>query len=133
MGCQFLPWVGVCALTTTGLGTGLILGNSGQDDRNVKKAQRNELTNQEAFLAARLLERAEIELLPTRSLLESATRIAVELDHPAYDCLYLALAVGNEWLFATADNRFVRKLRQGRRAPFAKVVISLTEAAASLP
>lgn len=97
-----------------------------------KKAQRNELTNQEAFLAARLLERAEIELLPTRSLLESATRIAVELDHPAYDCLYLALAVANEWLFATADNRFVRKLRQGRRVPFAKVVISLPEAAESL-
>jgi predicted nucleic acid-binding protein len=97
-----------------------------------KKAQRNELTNQEAFLAARLLERAEIELLPTRSLLESATRIAVELDHPAYDCLYLALAVANEWLFATADNRFVRKLRQGQRVAFAKVIISLPEAAASL-
>jgi predicted nucleic acid-binding protein len=97
-----------------------------------KKAQRKELTNQEAFLAARLLERAEIELLPTRSLLESATRIAVELDHPAYDCLYLASAVANGWLFATADNRFVRKLRQGRRAPFAKVVISLAEAATNL-
>jgi predicted nucleic acid-binding protein len=97
-----------------------------------KKAQRNELTNQEAFLAARLLERAEIELLPTRSLLEMATRIAVEVDHPAYDCLYLALALANKWLFTTADNRFVRKLRQGHRAPFAKVVISLTEAAASL-
>jgi predicted nucleic acid-binding protein len=97
-----------------------------------KKAQRKELTNQEAFLAARLLERAEIELLPTRPLLESTTHIAIELDHPAYDCLYLALAVANGWLFATADNRLVRKLRQGRRAPFAKVVISLPEAAASL-
>jgi predicted nucleic acid-binding protein len=97
-----------------------------------KKVQRNELTNQQALLAARLLERAEIELLPMRSLLELASRIGVELDHPAYDCLYLALAVVNDWSFATADDRFVRKLRQGRRTLFAKIVISLPEAVATL-
>jgi predicted nucleic acid-binding protein len=57
-----------------------------------KKVQRDELSKEEALLAARLLQAAEIELLPTRSLLEAATRIAIELDHPAYDCLYLALA-----------------------------------------
>jgi predicted nucleic acid-binding protein len=97
-----------------------------------KKVQRHELANQEAFLAARLLERVDIELLPMRPLLESTTRIAVALDHPAYDCLYLALAITNEWRFVTADDRFVRKLRQGRPARFAEVVISLQEAVASL-
>ena len=40
-----------------------------------KKVLRGELSREEAVLAARLLEGAEIELLPTRSLLEVATRM----------------------------------------------------------
>ena len=51
-----------------------------------KKVQRNELVKQEALLAARLLQGAEIELLPMRSLFEAATRMSIEIDHPAYDC-----------------------------------------------
>ena len=51
-----------------------------------KKCQRDELSKEEAFLAAQLLQAADIEFLPTRLLLEAAARIAVELDHPAYDC-----------------------------------------------
>ncbi|WP_051076262.1 type II toxin-antitoxin system VapC family toxin [Verrucomicrobium sp. 3C] len=57
-----------------------------------KKVQCDELSKEEAFLAARLLQAADIEFLPTRSLLETATRTAIEIDHPVYDCLYLALA-----------------------------------------
>lgn len=57
-----------------------------------KKVQRDELNNDEPLLAARLLQAAEIEFLPSRSLLEAATQIAIELKHAAYDCLYLALA-----------------------------------------
>jgi predicted nucleic acid-binding protein len=96
-----------------------------------KKVQRNELSRETALLAARLLQGAEIELLPTRSLLESATRIAIDLDHPAYDCLYLALAIENDYRFVTADERFLRKLDQGRRGHFRRV-IALTEAAGRL-
>jgi predicted nucleic acid-binding protein len=93
-----------------------------------KKVQRGELTKDEAFLAARLLQTAEIELLPARSLLEAATRIAVELDHPAYDCLYLALAAQRGCRFVTADERFVRKLGEGRRRQFRDRVITLAQA-----
>jgi predicted nucleic acid-binding protein len=53
--------------------------------------------------------------LPTRSPLEAATRIAIELDHPAYDCVYLALAVESNCRFVTADERFPRKVGEGRR------------------
>ena len=42
-----------------------------------KKVRRNELSKDEAFLAARLLQAADLDLLPTRSLLETATRSAV--------------------------------------------------------
>lgn len=45
----------------------------------------------DANVAARLLERSGIELRPMRGLLEAATRLAVVLDHPAYDCVYIAL------------------------------------------
>jgi predicted nucleic acid-binding protein len=94
-----------------------------------KKVQRDELSKEEALLAARLLQGAEIELLPTRSLLEAAARIAIELDHPAYDCLYLALAVENDCRFVTADERFPRKLGQGRRGRFRDRTILLAAAA----
>jgi hypothetical protein len=70
-----------------------------------KKVQRDELLKEEALLAARLLQGAEIELLPTRSALEAATRLAIDLDHPPYDCLYLdlALAITHHCPFVTAD------------------------------
>ena len=54
-----------------------------------KKVQRDELLKEEALLAARLLQGAEIELLPMRSLFE-------------------------ECRLVTADERFLRKLHQGR-------------------
>jgi len=94
-----------------------------------KKVQRNELSKEEALLAARLLQGAEIELLPTRSSMEAATRIAIELDHPAYDCVYLALAIDNGCKFVTADERLLRKLDQSRQQALRARVISLTDAA----
>ena len=93
-----------------------------------KKVKREELLKQEALLAARLLQGAEIELLPTRSLFEAATRMSIEIDHPAYDCLYLALAIEKECPFVTADERFLRKLHQGRQHKLRGRAISLIEA-----
>jgi len=83
----------------------------------------------EALFAARLLQGAEIELLPTRSLFESAARLSIEINHPACDCLYLALAVEKKCQFVTADERFLRKLRQGRHHTLRGRAISLTDAA----
>ena len=94
----------------------------------LEKVKREELLKQEALLAARLLQGAEIELLPTRSLFEAATRMSIEIDHPAYDCLYLALAVEKECPFVTADERFLRKLQQDRQHKLRGRAISLIEA-----
>jgi predicted nucleic acid-binding protein len=98
-----------------------------------KKVRRGELSKDEAILAARLLEGADIELVSTRSLLESATSIALELDHPAYDCVYIALAAASSCRFVTADDRLLRKLDQSGREGWRTRVISLAEAAAALP
>jgi predicted nucleic acid-binding protein len=96
-----------------------------------KKVKHDELPKEEAILAARLLQSADIELLPTAMLLEAATSIAIELDHPAYDCLYLALAAAKDCRFVTADERLIRKVHQGAHNPWRGRVISLTQAATS--
>jgi predicted nucleic acid-binding protein len=93
-----------------------------------KKVRLNELSRDEALLGARLLQAAEIELVPTRALLEAATHIAIELDHPAYDCLYLALAIEKDCPFVTADERFARKLGASRQRRYRAKVVSLAEA-----
>ena len=74
-----------------------------------KKVRRGELSPDEAGLAARLLERADIELAPMRALLETATRLAIALEHPAYDCIYLALAESLSCDLVTADQRLSAK------------------------
>ena len=93
-----------------------------------KKVRRDELSSEEALLAARLLQHADIELLPMRSLFETATRMAIELDHPAYDCVYLALALEKQCQFVTADDRFVRKVAQSRQRALHRKVVSLAHA-----
>lgn len=74
-----------------------------------RKTRLAELTKDEAVFAARLLQRADIELVPMRPLLETATKLAMALDHPAYDCLYLALAESLSCDLVTAHERFAAK------------------------
>ena len=75
-----------------------------------RKARLGEISAREASLAARLLERAEIDLIPMRRLLDRALALAVALDHPAYDAVYLALVESTGRAFVTADARLLRKL-----------------------
>jgi predicted nucleic acid-binding protein len=75
-----------------------------------KKVRRKELSEDEAVLAARLLARADVEFAPMRALLEPATRLALALDHPAYDCTYLALAQLRGCDFVTADEALAQKM-----------------------
>jgi predicted nucleic acid-binding protein len=41
-----------------------------------------------------------------RQLMAAAARLAADLDHPVYDCLYLALALQEQRPVITADRRF---------------------------
>jgi predicted nucleic acid-binding protein len=77
-----------------------------------KKVQRGELTSDEAALAARLLERSGVRLIPMAGLLEPITRLALELSHPAYDCAYLAVAIREGARLVTADSRLLRLLAE---------------------
>lgn len=95
-----------------------------------KKVRRGQFTAEAAMVAVRLLARAQIELVPTRSLLREATRLAIALAHPAYDCFYLALAAERRVPFVAADDALRRKLEaSGERGA---MVVSLGDAARAL-
>jgi predicted nucleic acid-binding protein len=94
-----------------------------------KKVSRGEVLKEEALIAARLLQGAGVEIVPSRPLLEDATRLAIELDHPAYDCLYIALAIANDCQFVTADHRLLKKLALASPPALDGRVVSLATAA----
>ena len=48
---------------------------------------------------------APLTVAPVVELLPSAAKLAVELDHPLYDCFYLALAMREGCPLVTADQR----------------------------
>ncbi len=50
-------------------------------------------------------------LIPLDRLLRRAVTIAGELDHPVYDCLYLALAEAEDAPLITADRQLVNIVR----------------------
>jgi predicted nucleic acid-binding protein len=51
------------------------------------------------------------------SLTAAATRAAVELDHPVYDCFYLALTEREAATLVTADTRLAAKVAGTRWSP----------------
>lgn len=48
---------------------------------------------------------------PMKRLMAGAARLAVDLDHPVYDCMYLALALQEQRPVITADRRFYNAVR----------------------
>lgn len=54
------------------------------------------------------------QLIPSALLASAAFAIARELDHPAYDCHYLALLDQTTSTFATADRKLLRRIRTTR-------------------
>lgn len=67
------------------------------------------LAEQHDRLAARLPSVLD-ELVPSASLAARASVIARILDHPVYDCFYLALAEQRVARLVTADRRLLRRL-----------------------
>jgi predicted nucleic acid-binding protein len=65
---------------------------------------------QDALDALREFPRILNEVVPTINLRFRAFELALELGHPVYDCLYLALAIERDCVLPTADMRFVRRL-----------------------
>ena len=74
-----------------------------------KKVHRREIADTRPYLDGLTGLPEAVTLHDSRDLLNHALRIAVQMDHPVYDCLYLACAHATTSVLVTADQRFAKK------------------------
>lgn len=77
-----------------------------------KKVARKQLAEQEAIEALALLTKIEVQVFDTKPLMPTALPLAMQLNHPAYDCFYLALAEQQSAPLITADKRLFTRCQQ---------------------
>jgi predicted nucleic acid-binding protein len=75
--------------------------------------RKNELDSDECHSIIGALESGAVRYVSDGELFESAFRIARDIDHPVYDCMYLALARVERGKVVTADARFLDKAGRG--------------------
>ena len=90
-----------------------------------KKARLGDLGRKDAAARLDILLRAPVMLTASRQLLDSALRLSFELNHPVYDCVYIALALWRNIPLVTADKRLAAAVRQ--RPKLAAFVTLLTD------
>jgi predicted nucleic acid-binding protein len=90
-----------------------------------KKVLLGDLRPREAFTRLDLLLQAPVALLPSAEVLPAAIVLSVQLKHPVYECLYLALAARRTMTLVTADQGFARAVR--RRKKLARLILTLDE------
>jgi predicted nucleic acid-binding protein len=73
-----------------------------------KKARRREMSLADVEQAVTNLLALGIEWVASAQLIRPAARLALEVDHSVYDCLYLGLAASRSARLATADERLRR-------------------------
>jgi predicted nucleic acid-binding protein len=79
-----------------------------------RKAARREISGGEAAQALALLDGSGLDLRPVRPLAARALELARILEHPVYDCVYLALAERERVPLVTADARFIAAISRRR-------------------
>ena len=90
-----------------------------------KRANFGEISAAQSDFAMRDLPRRFADLPPAAALAPRALVIAREINHSAYDCVYLALAEREGAKVVTVDKRFLNAAKQGCRE---NLVLSLREA-----
>jgi predicted nucleic acid-binding protein len=80
--------------------------------RNVRVSN---LSEREATVRFRRLRDFGVRLTPIEEDIERALALSIEVDHPVYDCLYLALAIREGATVVTADERFVSAARRHKK------------------
>lgn len=90
-----------------------------------KRISRGELALDEALLALHALAMAPVTIVPSRDIVDDALRLSAALEHPVYDCVYLALASREAIPLVTADRRFAESAR--RHAEVGPMVRLLSE------
>ena len=90
-----------------------------------KKARLGEIDRLQAIEAAYRIGLTMTRFYPSRLLNRRAIEIAMEIDHPVYDCLYLACAEAENALLVSLDVRLTKRLSGTR---YSKRIIDLRAA-----
>jgi len=75
-----------------------------------KKVVRNEISRGQARVITQAISQYLPALHPSADLAERALDIALTLNHPVYDCIYLACAETVDGILITADRRLCRSV-----------------------
>jgi predicted nucleic acid-binding protein len=81
-----------------------------------RKARIGEITAEQASARLSELLTAPVASLRIEPHLEPALKLALEIGHPVYDCIYLALALHHRTHVVTADRRFASAASTPARA-----------------
>ncbi len=71
-----------------------------------RRSRLGEFTAEQAVELLRALQAIKLEITPMAQLAFEALTLATSLNHPVYDCFYLAVAVARDCSLVTADTRF---------------------------
>jgi predicted nucleic acid-binding protein len=77
-----------------------------------QRARRGELSRTQAIEVVRVVVGLVPLIVSAADLYEEALQLAIDLDHPIYDCFYLALASRNRAPLATADQKLSELARK---------------------
>ena len=77
-----------------------------------KKVRRKEIPSPQPYIDELANLTDAVALQPSTDLVVKAAALAVQIDHPVYDCLYLACAEASAAPLVTADERLARRARE---------------------
>jgi predicted nucleic acid-binding protein len=92
-----------------------------------KKARRKEIDRRQASEIALAHRDGVPALRPSADFIDRALQVAFELDHPVYDCVYLACAEAVGGVLVTADERLCRIVAGTRFEPLVRHVGALAK------
>ena len=84
-----------------------------------KKLRQGEIPDENPYFGELAAIPEIVNLIPDANLIERAARIAVDIGHPVYDCLYLACAEATDSTVITADGPLAK--RAAKRIPEVEV------------
>jgi predicted nucleic acid-binding protein len=89
-----------------------------------KKVRIRDLTRRNALDYLDLLQQAPVAIVPAYDLMAEALELALDLQHPVYDCVYLALALQRGVPLVTADQRLAIAARKFRKTKHVVILLS---------
>ena len=87
-----------------------------------KLARAGQISAEKSRRIARAVATSFDRLVPGGVLVDHAAAIAQALDHPVYDCLYLALAAQEGSVVVTTDRRLLQRVRETEHASLVRAL-----------